>query len=134
MKLRNRTVYYAIIVIVGALLFVLSEIVGEIDSFWGGLGLASFIFATLRLLQILRWKTNKNYAEKRNITIHDERNIYISKEARSKAFNYSVIIEAIIIIIFTALNMTDYTMVLSCLFVGQLLIYYVLYFILRKLA
>lgn len=132
--MRNRTFSYAVILIVGGLLFVFSEILGRLDSFWGGLGLASFIFATLRLLQILRLKTNKDYAEKRSIDINDERNIYISKEARSKVFYYSVMIEAIFMIVFTALDMTEYTKVLSSLFAGQLFLYYFLYFVLRRIA
>ncbi len=119
---------------VGGLLFVLSEILGRLDSFWGGLGLALFILALLRLIQILRLKTNKNYAEKWNITVNDERNIYISKEARSKTFYYSVMIEALLIILFTTFNMPEYTKVLNVILVGQLFIYYVLYFVLRRIA
>jgi len=131
-NLRHRTFSYVIILIVGGMLFVLSEILGRIDSFWGGLGLALFILATLRLFQVLRLKTSKDYAKKWNIDVNDERYIYISKDARSKAFYYSVIIEAILMIIFTTLDMTEYTKILSCLFVGQLLIYFILYFVLRK--
>lgn len=131
-KMRNRTFSYTFILLIGGLLFFLSEILDRIDSFWGGLGLALIILSTLRLLQLLRIQTNKDYAEKRSIDINDERNIYISKEARSKAFYYSVIIEAIFIFIFTAFDRTEYAKVMSCLFIGQLFIYYVLYFVLRK--
>lgn len=133
-KLRSRTLSYAFILIVGALLFYSSEILARMDSFWGGLGLALFLLASLRLLQVLRLKTNSKYAEKWRIEVTDERNIYISKEARSKTFYYSVMIEAILLFIFTALEMTEYTKVLSAIFVGQLCLYYVMYLVLKKIA
>ncbi|RUL54032.1 hypothetical protein [Lysinibacillus antri] len=132
--MEKRVFSYVIILIVGGVLFLLSEIFGKLDSFWGGLGLALFIFAMLRLIQIRRIKTNEEYAEKWSIASNDERNIYISKEARSKAFNFSMMIQAITLIIFTSLNMTEYIKILSYLFVGQLCIYFALYFVLRKIA
>lgn len=129
---KSRTLWYVMLLIVGGVLFLSSEILEEIDSFWGGLGIALSILAILRLLQLTRIKTSEEYAKKWVISNKDERNIYISNEARAKTFLYTVIIEAILIIIFTALNMTDYIRVLSCVLVGQIVIYWLLFLILRK--
>lgn len=129
---KNRTFLHVIILIVGGLLFVSSIILDKIDSFWGGLGIAMGILSIARLLQVARISKNEDYAKKWNTNKRDERNIHISTEARSKTFYFSVLIEGILIIVFTALNMVELTRFLSFLITGQLIIYLFIFFALKS--
>ncbi|MFP3918670.1 hypothetical protein U5N28_12740 [Lysinibacillus telephonicus] len=129
---RNRTFGYVVILVVGGLLFVPSIILEKIDSFWGGLGAALGILAIVRLLQVARINKNKNYAKKWSTNNNDERIIHISTEARSRTFYFTVIIEGILIVLFTALNMMELVKVLICLITGQLMIYCFMFYALRS--
>ncbi len=129
---KNRSLWYGVTLFASILLLSSTVIFEKMDSFWAGLSVALGLLAILRLLQVTRIKTNENYAKKWNVERKDERNIYISNEARSKTFYYSVIIEAILIIAFAGLNMVEYTKILSCLIAGQMIVYWLTYFVLRS--
>lgn len=131
-KVRNRTIYYAIIGILGIAMFVASVILGFIDTFWSGMGVGFVVISALRLIQIYRYKNDDVYAEKINIQNNDERNRFLAEKARNMTFYYSILIEAIAIIVLRVLDYAEASTVIGYAICVQLIIYWLSYLWLQK--
>ncbi len=103
-----------------------------VDSFWSGMGTALLVVGCMRLVQIIRYKTNTQYKEKVDTETSDERNRFIRAKAWSWAGYLFIIIGGIGTIIFKVLNMEPEMMVCSCAVCLMLVLYWVSFFILRK--
>lgn len=131
-KIKNRTIYYAFIAILGISLFAASEIFGLLDTYWSGMGVGFIVISTLRLIQIHRYQNDDSYAEKMNVQNNDERNRFLAEKARSFTFYYSILIEAIALIVLRILKFTEASTIIGYAVCIQLLIYYVSYLWLKR--
>lgn len=128
----GRMVQYTILLFVGVAIYILGEIIGVIASFWGGMGIGIVVVSAIRLVQIVRFKNNAEYAKKLTVNNNDERNHFLATKARSAAFYYSILIEAVAIIIIYIIDIPEVAEVIGMVICGQLIIYYVYYFFLKS--
>ena len=131
-NVKSRIVWYTVLLFVGAALYIFAELMELIDSFWSGMGVGFIIVAVLRLFQIVRYKNNDEYAKKITVQNNDERNQFLVTKARSTTLYYSVLIEAVAIIIFYIMDQTEVAQVITMVLCGQLLIYWVSYAFLKS--
>jgi len=124
-------VWYIVTAIVGAALLLLTGL-SKLDSFWSGMGAALVAVSVVRILQIARYKRNEDYASELHVKNHDERNLWLSLKARSNAFYYSIILEAIGVIVFRIVQQPDLSVLLGYLVCIQLVIYWVDWLVLKK--
>ncbi|WP_019229800.1 hypothetical protein [Sedimentibacter sp. B4] len=131
-KIKNRTIYFGFIMILGISLFAASEIFGLLDTYWSGMGVGFIVISIIRLTQLHRYKNDDSYAEKMNVQNNDERNRFLAEKARSMTFYYSILIEAIALIILRILKFPEASTIIGYAVCVQLLIYYVSYLWLKK--
>ena len=131
-NVQGRTIWYALLFALGAVLFVLAQFMEKIEGFWSGMGLGFVLISAIRLVQLKRYKNDPAYAKKITVKNNDERNQYLSSQARSSSFSYSIIIEGIVIIALHGLGMTEMGRVVGMVMCGQLVLYWGSYFLLRS--
>ena len=130
-NVESRIIWYTALLVVGIALYILAEFMTLIDRFWSGMGLGFVVVSGLRLVQIIRYKNNDAYAKKITIKNSDERNQFLAKEARSTTFYYSVLLEAIAIIVLYIMQKTEVSQVITIVLCGQLMIYWLSYAFLK---
>ena len=130
-KVNSRMIWYIILIVVGAALTI-TPAFGWLDDFWVGMGGGLIGVGVVRLIQIARYKTNENYAERVNVANKDERNLYIANKARSWAFYYSMLVECIGIIVLRVMEYPELSSLLGFVVCGQLVIYWGSWFYLKK--
>ena len=130
-KVNSRMIWYIILIAVGAALTI-TPAFGWLDDFWVGMGGGLIGVSVVRLIQIARYKTNGDYAERVNVANKDERNLYIANKARSWAFYYSMLAECIGIIVLRVMEYPELSSLLGFVVCGQLVIYWGSWFYLKK--
>ena len=103
-----------------------------IDSFWTGIGTALLFVGAIRVVQIIRYKSDATYKEKMDTELADERNRFIRAKAWSWAGYLFIIVGGISTIAFKVLNMELEMMMCSYAVCLMLALYWISYFILRK--
>ncbi len=131
-NVKNRTVWYTALLFVGIVLYILAEFMTLIDHFWSGMGLGFVVVSGLRLVQIVRYKNNDAYAKKITVKNNDERNQFLANEARSTTFYYSILLEAVAIIVLYIMQKAEVAQVITMVLCGQLIIYWVSYTFLKS--
>lgn len=131
-NVESRTVWYTALLFVGTVLYIFAELLEVIDSFWSGMGIGFVAVSSLRLVQITRYKNNAEYAKKIAVENNDERNQFLATKARSITFYYSILLEAVAIIIFDIMNKPEVAQVITMVLCGQLIIYWVSYAFLKS--
>lgn len=131
-KVKSRSIYYVLLGIVGIIMFVAADIYNVIDTFWGGMGIGFAVLSAIRLVQLYRYGTDNSYAEKINVQNNDERNRFLAEKARSTTFYYSILIEAIGIIVLRALDYDKASTIVGLAICVQLVIYWVSYVLLKR--
>ena len=130
--IENRKIWFTALLVVGATLYILAELMELIDSFWSGMGLGFVVISGLRLVQIARYKNNDEYAKKITVANNDERNQFLSNKARSTAFYNSILLEAIVGIVLHIIGKAEIAQVILTVLCGQLIIYWVTYVFLKS--
>ncbi|MBQ1251616.1 MAG: hypothetical protein IIY02_01740 [Firmicutes bacterium] len=130
-KVNFRMVWYIILILIGVALAV-TPAFGWMDEFWRGMGGGLIGVGVVRLIQIGRYKTNEEYAEKVNVTNHDERNRYLANKARSWAFYYSILLECVGTIVLRVMEYPELSTLLGLVLCAQLLLYWGSWFYLKK--
>ena len=131
-NVESRIVWYTALLFIGIALYILAELMGIIDRFWSGMGLGFVGVSGLRLVQIVRYKNNDTYAKKMTIKNNDERNQFLATQARSTTFYYSVLLEAITIIVLYIIQKTEVAQVITIVLCGQIIIYWLSYAFLKS--
>lgn len=131
-NVQGRTMWYASLFVLGAVLFVLAEFMNVIDDFWSGMGLGFVLISAIRLVQLGRYKNDPAYAKKITVKNNDERNQYLSSRARSSSFSYSIILEGVVVIALHVLGMPEMGQIVAMVLCGQLVLYWGSYFLLRS--
>ena len=122
-KIKSRTIKYALFAALGAIMFILSEVLNVIDTFWGGVGIGFAVTSILRLIQIYRYQSNESYAEKIDIQNSDERNRFIAEKAKGLALSCYIIIAAILAMVLRVMNYDNASSVFAYSIIIQILIY-----------
>lgn len=130
--IENRKIWFTALLVVGATLYILAELMELIDSFWSGMGLGFVVISGLRLVQIARYKNNDEYAKKITVANNDERNQFLANKARSTAFYNSILLEAIVGIVLHIIGKAEIAQVILTVLCGQLIIYWVTYVFLKS--
>ena len=130
-KLTQRTIWYAGISLLGGVLIAMGEN-GFLEDFWSGLGMGLLLIGILRLIQILRYRRDEEYAQRIMVRNHDERNLFLAEKARSWTFYSSILAEAIAVVILRVFNHAELSSLMGYLVCGQMLIYWILWVVLRK--
>ena len=118
-------------IVVGAALLVLG-IIGIIDEFWTGMGMALVVVGMLLFIRQIRYRTNEDFKEEMDIREKDERNKYIAMKAWSWAGYLFVMLAAVGTILMKILGQETIMMVLSGSVCVILVFYWVSYMILQK--
>ena len=132
--MRNMTVFvlkYVLLALIGAALLVV-PMFGVIDDFWAGMGAGLLGVCTIRIFQIVRYKTDSEYAERVTVNNGDERNRYLAEKARSRGYYYSILIECVGVIGFRIAGMPEFSTLLGYVVCLQLVIYLLSWFWIRK--
>ena len=132
--MRNMTVFvlkYVLLALIGAALLVV-PMFGVIDDFWAGMGAGLLGVCAIRIFQIVRYKTDSEYADRVTVNNGDERNRYLAEKARSRGYYYSILIECVGVIGFRIAGMPEFSTLLGYVVCLQLVIYLVSWFWIRK--
>ena len=127
----KRIVWYTILVIAGAALF-LAGCFEVLDSFWSGMGGGLAAVGAVRLALAARYKKEPDYARQIDISNNDERNRFISGKAKSWTMYLTVIILAVLSIILRAAGSVSQSQICLYVMCGMLVIYWVAYMILSR--
>lgn len=114
------------------IVLIVCNLFSVIDSFWGGMGYALLFVGALRLVQIIRYKTDAAYKEQTDTATGDERNHFLRMKAWSWAGYLFILTSGVGVIAFKILDMEREMMVCSYAVCLMLVLYWVSYFILRK--
>ena len=85
MSNQKKNVWYIALLIIGAALYA-AGCLEYIDSFWSGMGGALIGVSAVRLMLLVRYKKDPEYAKHVDISNEDERLRFIADKARSRAF------------------------------------------------
>lgn len=122
-KMNLYFIWYITLVFIGTALLA-THALGWLDDFWIGMGGAFIGVATVRLIQIVRYKTNDTYAERIKTSNHDERNKFLAEKARSRAYFYGTLMECIGIILLRIFEYPELSTLLGIVLCLQLLLYW----------
>ncbi len=131
--MKNTKIYlikYIILLIAGVSLIVYYQIYK--NEFWVGMGIGFIMISAMRLVQLYRYKTDKNYAKNLSIKYGDERNKYVAEKARSITFTYCALASAVAVIILRIAGFLEISTVLGLVICVQLIMYLITYHILCK--
>ena len=131
MKITGRLITYILTIAVGATLLTLA-IAGILDSFWSGMGASLLTISILRLAQLYLYRTDKDYQEKMDTEVSDERNRFLRNKAWAWAGYLFVLIAAVCAIVFRVIGQELLSMACSCGVCLLVLLYWIAFVILRK--
>ena len=100
-------------VVLGAVL-VVCHLAKLIEDYWFSMGIAFIVVGILQIIRHVRYNTNSEYRENRDVEINDERNKFIANKAWAWAGYFYVIIAAVGSIVCKVLGREDLMMFCSC--------------------
>ena len=131
MKLDRRIIAYVLYIILGAVLFGFS-LVGVLDSFWSGMGGALIVVGIIRITNIVRYRKDEAYREKKEIEANDERNRFIRNTAWAWAGYMFVVIAGIATIVLKVLGQDLLSQTVGITMCILVILYWLCYLALRK--
>ena len=129
----KRMFWYGFLVVAGISILVMSCF-DLLDNFWSGFGGGIAAVGIIRLIYGIKYRKNEAYAKAVDVSINDERNIYVVRKAKSAAFYITVIALAIIGFILKIIGFDVYSQAACFALCGMLIIYWVSYLIINKLS
>ena len=100
-------------VVLGAVL-VVCHLTKLIEDYWFSMGIAFIVVGILQIIRHIRYKTDSEYRENRDVNANDERNKFIANKAWAWAGYFYVMIAAIGSIVCKLLGREDLMMFCSC--------------------
>ncbi|MEA4815895.1 MAG: hypothetical protein VB120_03440 [Lachnospiraceae bacterium] len=131
-KINKRLIGYSIFAACSLVLFIISPRLGGNGDFLVGLASGFIAVSVLRIVQIIRYKTDETYAKDITIKYHDERNLFLAEKARSLTFRYGILVAAAAVIVLFLAGLKNEGRILSYFVCGNLFIYWITYYLLRK--
>lgn len=132
-KLKIRLYLAVGYIVLGVLMIVFANIWGADNSSIWGIGLGIAVCGVARLRGYFLITKNEETIRARQIAENDERNIMIASKAKSVAFYVYIMASCITMLVLTALDKTALAVPLSISVYSLIFIYFVSYFIIRKL-
>jgi len=132
MKNYGKRIFLSIFWIVLGIALCACHFVGLIEEYWGSMGFAFIIVGILQVIRHIRYRTNKEYQEKFDIEVQDERNKFISNKAWAWAGYLFVLIAACGTIVFKLLGKEDLMMLASGSVCLIIVLYWISYLWLKK--
>lgn len=130
-RMKERLIASILEIIIG-LALVAASIFGVVDEFWSGMGTTLLIIGVIFLFRTIKYKTNRDYKEKCDIEINDERNKYLSMKAWSWAGYLFVMIAACSTIVLKLTGKEDLMMISSGSVCLVMVLYWISYMVLKK--
>ena len=130
-KLQKRTILFCTYCMLGIVMIALSAC-GSIGDFFSGMGFMLVVLGGARLAQIMRYKSDPEYAKKINVMQTDERNLALARHARSIAFTIGVLAQALAVIVFEAIGLREYAQICSTAVMGFVVVYIAAYCVLQR--
>lgn len=131
MNSRKNTAVYALELILGAALIVLSKLL-RLESYWLGMGGALIAVGAARLAQRLRYEKDGDYRERFDTEAKDERNAFLRQMAWTWAGSAFVLIGGGLTVLFMILKNDLLMTVFGSVVCLITLLYWIAYLILRK--
>ena len=103
-----------------------------IEDFWFSMGLALVIVGILQVIRNIRYRTNKEYQEKFDTEVHDERNKFIANKAWAWAGYIFVLAAGCGTIVFKLLGREDLMMFCSFRVCFLIVTYWLCWLYLKK--
>ncbi|MBE6964392.1 MAG: hypothetical protein E7443_07405 [Ruminococcaceae bacterium] len=132
MKNYGNRIFLSIFWIVLGIVLCACHFAGLIEEYWSGMGFAFIVVGILQVVRQIRYRTNKDYQEKFDTEVHDERNHFLRNKAWAWAGYLFVLIAAVSAIVFKLLDMETCMMMASGSVCLLMVLYWVSFLILRK--
>lgn len=131
-KLRTRLYIGVSYIIIGIALIIISLVLENSNEFLSPYGTTIAVIGLVRIKHYFAVTKNEETIRMREIAETDERNLEISKKAKSYAFNFYVILASVAIIVLQLLHYEQLVNLLGITVCALITIYWVSYFIIRK--
>ena len=118
-------------VVLGTVLVICNQ-AGLVEDYWCSMGVAFIVVGLLQILRHIRYMTNSDYRENRDIETSDERNKFIANKAWAWAGYLYVILAAIGSIVCKLLGREDLMMFCSGSVCFIILVYWLCWLWLRR--
>ena len=113
MKNYGKRIFLSIFWIVLGTILCACHFAGLIEEYWSSMGFALVIVGILQVIRHIRYRTNREYQEKFDIEVQDERNRFISNKAWAWAGYFFVLSAACGTIVFKLLDKEELMMFCS---------------------
>ena len=105
---------------------------GLIEEYWSSMGFAFIVVGILQVIRQIRYRTSREYQEKVDIEVQDERNKFIANKAWAWAGYLFVLIAASATIVFKLIDREDLMMLASGSVCLIIVLYWISYLWLKK--
>lgn len=106
--------------------------VGNIDSYWSGMGGGLIVVGAIQLIRNIKYKTNAAYKETVDTEINDERNKYIANKAWAWAGYLFVLAAGLGTVIFRIMGHNETSLMCAYSVCLILVLYWISYMFLKK--
>ncbi len=131
MKFNRRMIANIIEILVGLSLIVLGNM-GAIEEFWSGMGTALVMIGVVYLIQQIRYTTDKEYKENREVENNDERKKFLRTKAWSWTGYLFFMFIACSVIVLKFAGLDHYMMIASGCTCFMMIVYWICFWILSK--
>lgn len=131
MKRNRRMILSVFWLVVGIVLTVLG-VMGQIDSYWSGMGGGLIGVGTLQLYRFIRYEKDEEYRQNVDIQNSDERNRFLAGRAWAWAGYLFVLINGVAVIALRIMGYDQQSMWAAYSVCGLLLLYWLSYLWLRR--
>ncbi len=118
--------------VLGAGIIAASVLVRAQQPFFSSYGLALAVIGIVRIRQYIRIVKDEESLRAQEIRESDERNLYLATKAKSIAYYLFVVMSGVAVIVLQILGLGEYAMILSLGVCALLVLYVVVYWVLRK--
>ena len=129
---RNMRVYMSIFWVVAGFVLLSLAFAGKVDEYWSGMGSALLVVGVLQLMRFRRFNKNESYREKVEIAESDERNHFIRNKAWAWTGYILLLALAVASIVFRILDQDLLSQAASYTVCLMLLIYWIVYAVLKR--
>ena len=119
-------------IVLGAALALVALITKSENQFLSSFGIALALMGILRIFQYRKITKSTDTLRKRELAETDERNRMIAERAKSWTFSFSILIAGVVVIVLSLLGYHDAAQPFAWYTCGQVVLYWVFWFILGK--
>lgn len=131
-KLKQR-LYIAVSYIVIGLVLIAADALNHFENhYFSSFGMTLTVMGILRLIRHRKIAKDDASIRKQELSETDERNRMMSERAKSWVFSFSVMISGLTVIVLSLLGYHDEALPFAWFVCGQITLYWIFWFILRK--